>query len=221
MKKLTLSMTAIAAMGTMVMAGGDIAPVEPAVETPVVAAPATDNGFYVGLGYGYMSSDIRVADAFDVYKFDSDYDALMLQAGYKINRYVAVEGRYWNTIGDGDNTFSHNNVSLGWDSDVLDMDAYGFYVKPMYPVTNELNIYGLLGYAKTDISTGSPLSDALKGELADVDGFSWGLGAAYAINNNVSLFVDYTMLYDDDTTENGWKEDDTIDSWNFGVSYKF
>jgi hypothetical protein len=55
MKKLNLSLAAIFAMGTFAVAGGDIAPVEPVVEEPVVVE-STGN-FYLGLAYGYMTAN--------------------------------------------------------------------------------------------------------------------------------------------------------------------
>jgi opacity protein-like surface antigen len=196
MKKLTLSIAAIAAMSTFAMAGGDIAPVEPVVETPVVA-PATDAGFYVGGAYGYGDMDISDTG----YSHDETFDSFMLQAGYKINPYVAVEARYWITSEDE------------WDNSGEDFsaDSWGIYVKPMYPVTEEFDIYALLGYGDTDPQIGG------EGPDYDTDGFQWGLGASYDVTSNVAVFVDYVSLYDD--TNDG--EDLTIDTWNFGVTYKF
>ena len=107
MKKFNLSLVAVLAMSTFAVAGGDIAPVEPMVETPMVEE-STPGAFYVGLGYGAANVDsswaytppvmetAMSAKLFDVASgsYDSDYDTIMLQAGYKFNPYIAVEGRY-------------------------------------------------------------------------------------------------------------------------------
>lgn len=69
----------------------------------------------------------------------------MLQAGYKFNQYVAVEGRYWIGLEEG------MEVDLGINGD-LTVDTWGLYVKPMYPVTEAFDIYALLGYASSDAS---------------------------------------------------------------------
>jgi opacity protein-like surface antigen len=118
----------------------------------------------------------------------------MLQAGYKFNPYIAVEGRYWFDLDE-------------------DVDTWGIYAKPMYPVTDAIDIYALLGYASSDVN------------YIDADGFSWGLGGAYAFTDNVAVFVDYTSMYDDDDTVayvGGSERLDTeITSWNFGVTYTF
>ena len=200
MKKFNLSLVAVLTMGTLAMAGGDIAPVEPMVETPMVEE-STPGAFYLGLAYGAASSDVGetytpISGPLEVYSHDNDYDTIMLQAGYKFNPYIAVEGRYW---------FDLDNST----------DTWGIYAKPMYPVTDAIDIYGLLGYASSDADYG-----------VDADGFSWGIGGAYAFSDNVAVFVDYTSMYDDDDTVgyiggDSSKFNTEITSWNFGVTYTF
>ncbi len=51
MKKFNLSLVAVLAMSTFAIAGGDIAPVEPVIETPMVEE-STPGNFYLGLAYG-------------------------------------------------------------------------------------------------------------------------------------------------------------------------
>jgi opacity protein-like surface antigen len=211
MKKLTLSIAAIAAMGTFAIAGGDIAPVEPVVETPVVA-PVTDKGFYIGAGYSWMGQDIDNID--NNVNLGLDYGSILLQAGYKINSYVAVEGRYWIGVSDDSYTIRGFNSSV-------DADAWGIYVKPTYPVTDAFDVYALLGYGSATAND-ITLNDGTRTDV-DVDGFSWGIGAAYSFTNNWSVFLDY-VAFDDSNFDNsitaleGNHEFDTI---NFGVTYKF
>ena len=144
----------------------------------------------------------------------------MFQAGYKINQYVAVEARYWNAFGDIDYKVSvtgEGSKSATFDSD--GEDAFGIYVKPMYPVTEELDIYALLGY----VSVGE--------DFLDEGGLSWGLGATYSVTDNVSVFIDYTRLYAGTESDSiyfyevgdyvDYDLDATLGSLNFGVSYKF
>ena len=213
MKKLNLSLVTVLAMSTFVMAGGDIAPVEPevVVEEPVVVE---DKGLYFGLGYGFLSVDRNTIIPGNNNNFDEgtgDYDQILIQAGYKFNSYIALDARYW--LGLGDNawaTISDNTIQS-----VAEIDAFGLYIKPMYPATPSLDLYALLGYATIDYSI-------TNGSSGDLDGFSWGLGASYEFNNNVAVFVDYTQLYDDDHTNPlGWKVEDTIDVVTVGVTYNF
>ena len=84
------------------------------------------------------------------------------------------------------------------------LENYGIYAKPMYPV-GPVTLYGLIGY----------------GEVASEDeseaGFQWGLGANYAVTEQIGVFADYTNLYDDDFAG----ADATVDSINVGMTYKF
>ena len=118
MKKFNLSLVAFLAMSAFAAAGGDIAPVEPVVETPVVEE--STSSFYVGLGYSYMNVDPDNSA-------EVDGDAVLLLAGYNFNKYIGVEGRYSGL------------------TDCLENTA--IYLKPMYPL-GAISIYGLLGYGE-------------------------------------------------------------------------
>ena len=245
MKRFTLSMAALAAMGTLAMAGGDIeAPVEPVVEVEAPMA-VSDSGFYIGGAYSAAKLDrdfngqeeeLDSGDGiYEEYRgsVEVEYDALMLQAGYKFNQYLAVEGRYWKSLSDGDWSYNASGTEndepfsehdSGSDGD-FDFEAWGIYVKPMYPVTEALDVYALLGYGNVE-SDNQYWSDT----ALDEDGFQWGLGASYGITENVSLFLDYVQLCDgvdgSYTQESG--DTDYVYNWehsiytvNLGLSYKF
>ena len=190
------------ALSGLAFAGGDIAPVEPVVEAPVVI---DDSAFYVGLGIGTAA----VNDDFTNEEFEST--TLMLQAGYQYNEFVALEGRY--TFGlsmdyNPGTTLSSNDDYNG------DFSSWGIYVKPMYPI-GDFSIYALLGY-------GGVMLDDLAGGDAYEDGFQWGLGAVYAFSEEVSVFVDYVSLYDDTGFDYRAQLDDVdSDTWTLGVTYKF
>ena len=215
MKNIVLSAVAVLAMSSFAVAGGDVAP----IDEPVVVAPVIDDsGFYLGLAYSSLNMTADSEDSTDTFwneGYDKTWSEIMLQAGYKFNQYVAVEGRYW--IGLEDTTMiphifqDHGSVDAS-------VDSWGLYVKPMYPVTEEFDIYALLGYASSEISSDYVTSDSM-------DGFSWGLGGAYSFTENFSVFVDYVRLYDDTDSfgyaANTYNVDTTIDTWNFGVTYKF
>lgn len=130
MKKFNLSLVAFLAMSTFAMAGGDIAPVEPMVETPMVEE--STSSFYVGLGYSYMNLDPDNSA-------EADGDAVLFLAGYNFNKYIAVEGRYSGL------------------TDCLENTA--IYLKPMYPL-GAISIYGLLGYGQVDYDNGRSLSES-------------------------------------------------------------
>ena len=211
MKKITFSLVSILALSGLSYAGGDIAPVEPAMETPIPVVESS--AFYVGLGYGYFkqTSD-DIASIPSVADIELEADSIFLQAGYQYNEYIAFEGRYW--FGIGDISQSGGNIPGDYSGD---FDAWGLYVKSMYPVTEGFNIYVLLGYADSSVEYDT-------GANWDTDGFSWGLGAQYAVTENIILFADYLSMASQDSFEfNSQNMDADIDLYtvNFGVSYKF
>jgi len=242
MKGLSLSVAAFVAMGTYAIAGGDIAPVEPAVEVPAPVV-ASEGGFYIGGAYSSAHLDedysLTETDGYsstimyrEVGTYEEDYDAIMLQAGYEFNKYFAIEGRYWTSIGDGDwsdkwDVYYYGNVYGYSDSDSgsgnLDFDAWGIYLKPMYPVTEEFTVYGLLGYGNVTLSDNGD-------DWLDENGFQWGVGASYAITDHLSIFADYVSLLSGNDTSVSYTTSystikytstDDIYAINIGLTYKF
>jgi OOP family OmpA-OmpF porin len=220
MKRINISFVAILAMSTFAIAGGDIiVPVQPITPFDTGASIVVDDngddnsGFYVGVGYSFLNVE-RTTSPYGTgntfYEGTGEYESVMLQAGYKVNQYFGVEGRYWAGIDEQKwSTVTDNRVqSTGG------INSYGLYAKPMYPMTEELDVYGLLGYGSVDYD----ISYDYKGVF---DGFSWGFGASYAFENNVAIFADYTSIYNDTTEGPMSYLDDSMDFINVGVGYEF
>ncbi len=197
MKKIMLSMSAVMTMGSFAVAGGDIVPV------PVVAE-ADNSSFYLGLAISAVSTrDASVSmDIFNVKDGQDRLGNLTFQAGYNFNEYVAVEGRYTTTVVD---------------DDAVEMDGWSLFVKPQYPVTEDFNIYALIGF-------GGVTMDPADQKYIDVDdsGFQWGLGASYDFTENIAVFFDYTNLASDmdGIYWNGALQVDA-DAFNLGITYRF
>lgn len=202
MKKQVLSLVSILALSGVSFAGGDIAPVESVVETPVVVEQSP---FYLGIGIGNAS----VNDNDTPEEFEST--TLMLQAGYQYSTYIALEGRYTFGLDTDYSPGSTNSLSSDYNGD---FSSWGLYVKPMYPI-GDFSLYALLGY-------GGVMLDDLAGGDAYESGFQWGVGAGYAMSENYTVFVDYVSLYDDTGFDYRARLDDIdSDTWTFGVSYRF
>ncbi|MCH9740215.1 MAG: porin family protein [Epsilonproteobacteria bacterium] len=242
MKTLKLSVIALIAMGSLGYAGGDFTPVtpyetediieaeayvEPYVEEPVyvalepakpvVEAPIVPvvppqpakivaNGFYAGLGItGVRYENDCVCKTVDTK--DTSYGAVA-RVGYDFNEYIGIEARGSKTNGDSD------------------VEHAGLFVKPMVPVTDNTNVYGLVGVAKTKI----------KGDVPHVDSDGMALGAGIEVDlsadtpkngrysrdfdgrgdqeKGVGIFVDYErMLVKDNAPD--------IDAVSAGVTYDF
>lgn len=199
MKKFTLSIIAIMAMGSFAIAGGDIKDVEPVTEVAVV----DNSSFYVGLAYSYISAEVDDTETGNAYS---------LVAGYNFNQYIAIEGRYGQTFGDMDVDGAANSLGNCIGDCEREVTYKALYLKPQYPVVESFSIYALLGY-------GEVIARETSG-----DGFQWGLGANYKITENASIFIDYVSLYDDDL-DNVIILGDTFDSQiisvNIGLIYSF
>jgi len=200
MKQITLSLVAMIAMSSLSMAGGGESPV---VE-PVTVIPAIDqSALYVGIGLSAVSNRESGLNFFDNKAGQDRTGDITLLAGYEFNPYIAIEGRYMNSITQ---------------EDILERDSWGIYVKPQYPVTEDINIYALLGY-------GGFNADGINGATINIDetGFQWGLGTSYDYTEHVSLFADYVNIVNDVSVSSFITAPANVssDAVTVGVNYKF
>jgi len=131
------------------------------------------NPLYIGVGiipYGVYQSHCPIGCPYE----DITYGA-MVRAGYEINEYFGFEARamrtFWGKGKNGGERFEH----------------YGIYAKPMYPVSERFNVYGLVGYGWT-----SSINSGGNGNLPEVGswGFSWGAGIEFDLSDKKSDFDD-------------------------------
>ncbi|MBD3793125.1 MAG: porin family protein [Campylobacterales bacterium] len=234
MKSIKLSIVSLIALGTLGYAGGDFAPVtdyevediqlaeeeakvpvvvpEPVpVAEPVVPQPAKPNGFYAGLGITAVNFESNCNCPTSGAEGKDKNLAVLGRLGYDFNRYIGLEARAMKT-------FALENGA--------DVEHYGLFAKPMYPVMDQANIYGLLGVAKTQSS----------GKLQNVDAETFALGAGFEYDlskddskdllyrrafdgqgdqeQGVGLFVDYERLMAKDGAP-------ALDTLSAGVTYDF
>ena len=205
MKKSIIALCGVAMMGSVAMAGTDIdTSTEVVVEQPVTEMQVQEyTGFYAGLGLSDVASrDTGVSLSFTGEEAGADRVwGVSLLAGYTVNQYMAIEGRY---------TASFTK------EDISEMRGLSIYVKPQYPVNDDFSVYALLGY-------GSVTLDSINGSGVDVDdsGFQWGLGASYDVTDEVSVFVDYTMLANDMDGHFTHNDGADVDALTIGVNYRF
>ncbi len=181
---------AMTVIGTGLMAGGAIAP----VEEPVVLIPVVEKNFYVGGNVQAVLGDR--ADFLGTDMLDNAAWGVGIQGGYTFLRSgdfsTSVEARY----------------SYAWaDRTLGDTGILSGFIKPAYdfgPVSG----YALLGYSEVDIDA-----------LGTSDGFAWGLGVSGDINDDIELFVDYTVNPDFDHGYNFSEFDNEVIT--VGMNYKF
>jgi len=204
MKKSVLSIVSILALSGMAYAGGDIAPIEEPVIIPVV----DDSGFYIGVGYSILNYNETYNDGVTA---DVDLQGITGIVGYQFNSYISLEGRYTSDVGGSDEDWSDGRTRTDIENE---MSNLALYVKPSYQI-DSFKLYALLGYGQMTYQYKAT-------EEQKDSGFQWGLGAGYNFTDNISIFVDYTKLYDDTGLDNYIADVDyDADAWTFGISYLF
>jgi OOP family OmpA-OmpF porin len=197
-------------------AGGDIAPI-------AAVAPIVDpNPFYVGVGliWAGVSRDCFTTGCTETVRLKDSTWGGIIRAGWEYNQYVGIEGRA---------------LKATLDSDWGETTHYGIYLKPQYPVSEQVNIYGLLGYGHTEIYTDCL---AIQDHTFKYDGFSYGIGLEYDLSDRESdreegeydrpfdghmdqekgwgLWIDYQNLMNNEGPDNFKSNIIT-----FGVTYDF
>jgi len=198
MKRVQLSLITLLATTSFTMAGGDLTPVTPYEEedlkvaevvvpvtippktvvqeapvvAPVVLAPAEVSPFYVGLGLVAARYDAKCASTVTGCTKD-DTGGVLLRGGYDFNKYLGLEARAMVT------SYKSNGGKI---------KHVGAFVKPMYPVTDTINLYALGGLAKTT-TTGSM-------RRTDVTGLAFGGGLEYDFSDDKKKDAKYDREFD-------------------------
>lgn len=191
MKNIKLSIIALMTLGTFAYAGGDLNIVTPyesedevlaeevyvepeeavedtyvepepkpvVVEEKRVETPIKDikaNGFYAGLGIAASRYEPNCNCTPNTTGVDKTV-GVMARVGYDFNKYIGIEAR---------------GIKTNWKADGGQVSHAGLFVKPMVPVGDKTNIYGLVGVAKTKT----------KGSLQTTNAESLALGAGVEID---------------------------------------
>ncbi len=170
---------------------------------------ADDSGLYVGVGYAHTNVNLKLdTQIIQDTLLDTATDSVVLKAGYDLNQYFGLEGRYYFNASEAAYQYYLGNTPV---SGSYKAHSFAFYAKPQYSLAM-LNFYGLLGVSANDYTLnnilGSKSSDTL---------FSWGAGVKFKLTESFGAFVDYTDLgKSSDAVTNK-----DLSSWNIGFSYKF
>ncbi len=218
--KLTQSLIAIAALSTLSstlsFAGGDINPVTVFEQEPVVVpvepvptpkapppppppAPkppkkAEPLGLYVGGGIAALAARETNSAAANIFSAQNNQDrqvGLTAKLGYDFMDYLGAELRG-----------SYGLAKVG--SSYTNLKQFGAYLKPNYDVTEEINLYGLVGASSSNHA----------GLAASSTGLSYGAGLDYGVTDNTSIFTDIINFMDKPNVPESW-------GLTLGASYKF
>ena len=206
MKKSIVVLCSAAALSTGLYAGGDAKKVTTAVEPYInieddVAQTIGHSPFYIGVGASIDRVNTFVYEAETV-------SSATLRAGYDFMKYLGVEARGSYGITTGDN-LEHTY-------------SYGLYLKPQYLINDTWKLYGLAGYAQTQITLDEAKAKATHvNEDTTQNGVSFGVGVEYALNNNWSLFADAMRLIDESEKNPEGEYAAKVDSFTFGGVFRF
>ena len=164
MKKVIKTLTLGAVLTTSsLFAGGNIAPVIPIEEID-------PNPLYIGIG-GLWVDVTRDCTCLDLLGNPRTGTRLedytwggIVRLGYDYNQYFGIEARALK---------ARNN------SDTFDVTHYGIFLKPMMPLGEQFNVYGLIGYGKTKVET---TCGTLR-ETHSENGMSYGIGLEYDLSS--------------------------------------
>ncbi len=240
MKNVKLSIIALLAMGSLGYAGGDIMPVtefeteditlseeeivEPVIEeeyvAPVVEAKPVPvpvpvkniaaNGFYAGLGISAAQYKTNCSSGCS--KSGKDKTAgVMARVGYDFNQYIGLEAR---------------GIRTNWKSDGGKVKHAGIFVKPMLPVSDAVNVYGLVGVAKTTtdghlqktnaetLALGAGVEVDLSEDRAKEGRYNRAFDGKGDQEKGVGVFLDYERM----AVKSGAPD---LDAVSAGVTYDF
>jgi len=184
------------------------------VPKSIPVADVAVNGLYVGIGISSAKFKTNCKCSTTGQKIGGGTDkttGVMGRIGYDFNQYIGVEAR---------------GIRTNWKSNGGKIKHAGVFVKPMYPVGEATNVYGLAGLAKT----------STQGKLRHVDSssFAWGAGVEYDISHDVAkngrygrefdghgdqerglgVFADYERLIQKSNSPD-------LDTVNVGLTYDF
>ena len=177
-------------LSTFAFAGGGYEP----AQTEVVPVQQT-NKFYIGAGANYNKNRSQL--------YSGNSMGVSLRVGYDFYKYASVELRGIYGVSD--------KKSL-----ILDY-SYGAYLKLHYAITDKIDIYSLVGYAKTKIENKALLSN----NTTTQKDFSYGAGVEYKVKDKVSIYVEALRLIDKKVTIAGDKYASKVTNVEVGANYHF
>jgi opacity protein-like surface antigen len=146
---------------------------------------------------GYASIQVKGA-----YGLAASPEAVRFILGYEVAPNLVVEGMLG--FGLGKSNVKFDGVDDGYKLKLN--QAVGLYAKPKVKLSEKVELYGRVGYART--STTFESNPALVRSS-----FSYGAGLSYAINPSMSAYADHMQYFD--------KGGDKGLGLTFGVGFKF
>ncbi|HEO98467.1 MAG: porin family protein [Campylobacterales bacterium] len=178
MKKMVLMTSVASLMALQLQAGGDIAPVEPAVEIPEVHEHAESDFYVIVKGLRIAGDSVHHGEA--VLDGDSGY-GFGIDLGYRLGHGFAVEYDF---------SYAKNTVSEIHDGHVVEEADGKYYTHSLdlvytYELTETLGLFAKAGYEYEIEEIEAYHIDA------DDNGFIYGVGVEVAMGHDYKFVAEY------------------------------
>lgn len=186
-----------------------------------------DSGWYIGGNVGQSRAHVDAQKiANDVTPgFTSTYldhntidSGFKVYGGYQINRYLSIEGGYFDL---GEHQFNHITVPDGLLNNNMKVRGVNVDIVGYLPFTEKWSAFARLGanYALTqDTFTGTGAANVLGGKLSDRDTFGKaGVGLQYKYSEALALRIESERY----RVTNALTDHNEIDLFSVGVVYRF
>lgn len=120
---------------------------------------------------------------------------VIAKVGYDVSTYMALEAR----VGVGVKKDTIAQAEDKWKT------LWGAYLKPKVNLTKQVEAFGLVGYGA--------VNQKINNNSVNSDGFSYGAGALYHLNQDWSMTVDAVRY--------ATKGDNDTDAYALGLEYRF
>jgi hypothetical protein len=183
----------------------------PALVTCVINDAAADEfnsgkdsrHMYIGLGAAFASVDISGTYMGDNFSQSLDGSLIGAMVGYQLHQNFAFEVRGYGNLSD--DTINGMDISLDHHFSAL--------ARGILPIDEYFRPYALLGFSTSKASVGG-LSD-------DDQDVIYGVGLAISNGNEVQLEVEWTRIYDEKFSVDGYAVKLAADTINVNLVYHF
>jgi opacity protein-like surface antigen len=180
--KLVIAMVGMMAISTGVAQAGSIQDFNP---TP-----------YVGIGLGVYG----LHESEPGYSQNNDEFGGYVNAGVNFNDYLGLELRVGTaTKGSQTNPAGTLGVPTVWTADLQADYLISYLAKLQYPVNPQFNVRAMLGATTAHLKATLVAAGVAASNSATHTGFSYGLGADYNVNSNLTAGVEWLQYWTDET----------------------
>jgi len=174
----------------------------------LAAAPAFAQSWYAGFGIGVgnlnkSGQDLTGLSNASVDDSDTTYT---VRLGYRVNKYFAIEGGYYDL---GQYTFNGKvgNVDV---SGSAKAKSWGLSAVGIAPLSDAFELYGRLGIEQSELKANANTALLTASESDKQTGATYGFGGRYLFTKQFGMFAE-------------WMKNDKInvDSYLIGVDFRF